>query len=200
MKMLDIKIKVMIVTMLSAAIIIPLFAQSKEQRRKAQEYKCSFSGKMLAQRGSRKTNWQWAGYSDRSKSNGQVFQYTIRLNSKTQEVFTVESYFMASMDRRTFPFAKDEIEVELRHGFTTNIVIESPMLHLRKINDSYWTGGKHQEYGAKVVGVVARLKKDNVIIKTFCSMAPWRKMAWQDDLKIEEISDHQLHRPIYYTP
>ncbi len=163
-----------------------VFAQSREQRQKANEYKCSFSGKMISQRGTTRTNWQWGAYSDKSKTRGQTFQYTLRLNSKTQEVFTVETYFMASQDRRTFPFSKDVQEIELRHGFTTNMVVCSPMLHSRKINDTYW-GGKKEEYGAKVVGVIARLKKDNVIIKTYCSMAPWKKMAWNDDIKVEEI-------------
>ena len=35
------------------------------------------------------------------------------------------------------------------------------------------------------MGVIGRLKKDGVIVKTHCSMSPWKKMAWQDEIEIK---------------
>lgn len=163
-----------------------VFAQSSEQRQKANEYKCSFSCKMVGQSG-RESKWR-SGFS-RSKTRGQSYQYSIRLNSMTQEIFTVETYFMASANRDVFAFAKDEQEIELVRGFSTNIVVCSPQL------SSHSWGGmgvvKKRNYGANVVGVIGRLKKDGVIIKTHCSMAPWRKMAWQDEIEIRELNGNK---------
>lgn len=177
----EFKNALVVVSVLMGGIV---FGQSIEQRQKADEYKCSFSCKMIGQSG--KESKRGSSGFERSKTRGISYQYSLRLNSKTQEVFTVETYFMASANRDVFPFAKDEFEVELRRGFSTNVVINSPLL------SSYSRGGmggvKKYNSGANVVGVIGRLKKDGVIIKTHCSMSPWKKMAWQDEIEIKDIT------------
>jgi hypothetical protein len=90
---------------------------------------------------------------------------------------------MASGNRDVFAFAKDQFDVELRRGFSTNVVVNSPLL----MSEEYG----RRNYGASVVGVIGRLKKDGVIIKTHCSMAPWRKMAWQDEIEIRELNSNK---------
>ena len=128
-------------TFLIAASLVLAFAhaygQNAEQRLKANEFKCSFSGKLLAQNGTRQTNWQtsWGSY-DKSKTRGQSYLYTFRLNSKTQETFQVESFFMAAKDRKTFACAKDEFDITLTRGVTTNVVVTSPLLSSREENYS----------------------------------------------------------------
>ena len=176
-------------TALIAVLSVALaYGQSAEQRLKANEFKCSFSGKMLSQNGSKHVNWRDVyGYSDVSKTRGQSYLYTFRLNSKTQETFTVESYFMASADRKTFACAKDVFDITLTRGFTTNVVVASPLLSSREVN--WGTGEYRYKCGGKIVGVIGRLKKDGVIVKTYCTMKPWEKMAWQDDIPIIKMEN-----------
>ena len=178
------------------------FGQSREQRMKANEFKCSFQGRcQAAQGGDRHTaDYGVLGYS-KTKSRSMDCFYTIRLNSKQQETFTVETIFMAKQDKRTFPFAKNEVEVTLTRGFTTNIVVTSPELTM--IKRKIMSGGgqatrcpasqfytySYSEEGSSVVGAFARLKKDGVIIKTWSSMTPWTKMAWQPTVKLTEPRD-----------
>ena len=171
-----------------ALMIASVYGQSTEQRQKASEYKCSFSGKLLSQNGSRQTNWQtsWGSY-DKSKTRGQSYLYTFRLNSKTQETFKVESYFMAAANRKTFACAKEEFDITLTRGITTNVVVSSPLLSSREEN--YSSIGYRRKEGGKIVGVIGRLKKDGVIVKTYCSMMPWAKMAWQDDITVTKLED-----------
>ena len=181
----EFKNALVVVSVLMGGIV---FGQSIEQRQKADEYKCSFSCKMIGQSGTEskskvRNRSRASGYA-RSKERGISYQYSLRLNSKTQEVFTVETYFMASANRDVFAFAKDEFEVELSRGFSTNVVVSSPLLKLEE-------RGRHS-YGASVVGVIGRLKKDGVIVKTLCSMSPWKKMAWQDEIEMKNIS-HVKH-------
>jgi hypothetical protein len=174
-QIVEFKSALVVVSVLMGGIV---FGQSIEQRQKADEYKCSFSCKMIGQSG--KENKKNTHGTRRSKTRGISYQYSLRLNSKTQEVFTVETYFMASGNRDVFAFAKDEFDVELRRGFSTNVVVSSPLL----MSEEYG----RRNYGAKVVGVIGRLKKDGVIVKTHCSMSPWKKMAWQDEIEIKDIT------------
>ena len=185
-----------------AVVVVAVHAasgQSREQRKKADEFKCSFQGRCQASKGGDRHTADYGvlGYS-KTKSRGIDCFYTIRLNSKQQETFTVETFFMAKQDKRTFPFAKDEVEVTLTRGFTTNIVVTSPELTLvkRKIMSgggqatrcpaSQFYTYSYSEEGSSVAGAFARLKKDGVIIKTWSSMTPWTNMAWQPTVKITE--------------
>lgn len=182
-QIVEFKSALVVVSVLMGGIV---FGQSIEQRQKADEYKCSFSCKMIGQSGKEKrgkVNKKNTHVTRRSKTRGISYQYSLRLNSKTQEVFTVETYFMASGNRDVFAFAKDQFDVELRRGFSTNVVVNSPLL----MSEEYG----RRNYGASVVGVIGRLKKDGVIIKTHCSMAPWRKMAWQDEIEIRELNSNK---------
>lgn len=174
--------------------------QNREQRMKANEFKCSFQGRCQAAKGGDRHTADYGvlGFS-KTKSRSIDCFYTLRLNSKQQETFTIETIFMAKQDKRTFPFAKNEVEVTLTKGFTTNIVVTSPELTMvkRKIMNgstqitcctTAYTYS-YSEEGSSVAGAFARLKKDGVIIKTWSSMAPWIKMAWQPTVKLTEPKD-----------
>ena len=174
--------------------------QSREQRLKADEFKCSFQGRCQAAKGGERhtSDYGILGFS-KTKSRSIDCFYTLRLNSKKQETFTIETIFMAKQDKKTFPFARDEVEVTLTRGFTTNIVVTSPELTMvkRKIMNgssqitcctTAYTYS-YSEEGASVAGAFARLKKDGVIIKTWSSMTPWIKLAWQPTVKLTEPKD-----------
>ena len=213
------KISVDGVTRVCVAICIILagnvmYGQSREQRAKATEFKCSFQGRcQTAKGGDRHTSdYGVLGYS-KSKSRSLDCLYTLRLNSKQTETFTVETYFMAKQDKRTFPFAKNEVEVTLTRGFTTNIDVTSPELTMvkRKIMSGSGRTGccpasgfytySYSEEGSTVAGAFARLKKDGVIIKTWCSMAPWAKMAWNPKIDIIAPKDRSKDSdPFFGTP
>ena len=190
---------------LSGGIVlcIAAFGQSREQRLKANEFKCRFEGYWLASKGSSKHTSDYGIMgSSTTKSKGLECFYTLRLNSgKSREVFTVETYFMAKQDKKTFPFAKDEVEVALRRGFTTNIVVKSPELTMttrKMLNGTVQIACctsvysyKKSETGAKVIGAIGRLKKDGVIIKT-CVMGACvggEKMAWKPSIELVEVKD-----------
>lgn len=197
---MDIQKVMVTVMMMAECAMLSASAQTREQRIKANEYKCSFSGRCLASKGGDRhtSDYGILGYS-KSKSKGLDCFYSLRLNSKTQEVFTIETVFMAKQNKKTFPFAKSEMEVTLRRGFTTNIVVTSPELTLTKrkiMNGSGQAtccpGSRFYTYtyskeGAAVVGAIGRLKKDGVIIKTYYSMAPWEKMSWQSSIDLVEL-------------
>ena len=194
--------KMAMLALIMVAGVFGAFGQSREQRMKANEFKCRFEGYWLASKNSSKHTSDYGIMgSSTTKSKGLDCFYTLRLNSKEKETFTVETYFVAKQDKKTFPFAKDEVEVTLRRGFTTNIVVKSPELTLttrRILNGrvqiacctstySY----KKSEEGAKIIGAIGRLKKDGVIIKT-CVMGPCLggdKMAWQPSIELVKVKD-----------
>lgn len=180
--------------MLTALSMVCLFAQSKEQRQKANEFKCSFSAKLLSQNGTRLEHWRTDyGSYDKSKKRGQSYQYSIRLNSSTQETFTVETYFMAANGQKTYACASNSMDIVLNRGFTTNVVVNSPLIYSRKAE--YKALGYREKEGGKIVGIIGRLKKDNVIIKTYCTMSPWNKISWEEIIPIDNgIIEEFKHR------
>lgn len=201
----EMEMKRLLMVVILMAATFTGFAQSREQRLKANEFKCSFDGRYQTAKGGDKHTADYGilGYS-KSKSRGIDCFYTLRLNSKAKETFTIETIFMAKQDKRTFPFAKDEVEVTLTKGFTTNVVVTSP--ELTKVKRKIMSGSgqitcctsaytySYSEEGSSVAGAIGRLKKDGIIIKTWCSLrsSDWTKLAWQPTIELTEPKDRSL--------
>ena len=175
--------KQMVITtaFLAVFMVSPTFAQTAEQRRFAGQNPCVFNVKMARTVGTKgntfKTNY---GSHDIVRYRSSSYSVDIKWTGKGTADFTAEFIFMASQDRITKPLYCVTNGFQLAQGISTNFIVSCPSTYHR--DTKLVAIGEREEEGAKLKGVVARLKRDGKIIKTFISNGTWAKQAWDEDL------------------
>ena len=170
------KFSVAVLTVLAALCAT---AQSREQKAKASETPCVFDVKPLSSKGAQE------GYTTRTKSKALSYRAFIRSNAKEEVAFSLEAVYMAVRDKRTLPLSRNEFFFTLAPGCATNLVFESPMLE----STEYGRGVAARNTGFKILGAIARLKRDGVVVKNYCSNYAWKKIAWNEKIDVEAESN-----------
>lgn len=117
------------------------------------------------------------GYSTTLKIS-EVYDAEIRWRGEEQSQFSIETVYMVSEDKRSFPYSSAVYYVVMPPNSTTNVVLETPEF-VRKDYD-YGSG-----YGIKLEGVIARLMKNGEVLKVYTSKndSKWKKLASEKVIK-----------------
>ncbi len=192
-------------------VIMPaiLSAQSVEQKKMQRLYPVQFDVKLVANDGYKRNleNRQLeANLGSYDKVQVKLMVYSARLRSylKRAEEFSIESIWMTN---RGIPCARDEYPITLFSGVATNIVIASPAVTSRDTHkvtitgkwvnqDGVVTGYDYKvsdsKSGTRLLGAIIRLKKNGVVIRTWCQINTWRKIAWTTDFKVTGILNAEV--------
>lgn len=111
------------------------------------------------------------GYSTTLKIS-EVYEAEIRWRGENQAQLSVETVYMVSEDKRSFPYSSAVYYVVMSPNSTTNLVLETPEF----VKKDYDYGSS---YGIKLEGIIARLMKNGEVLKSYTSKndSKWKKLA-----------------------
>lgn len=117
------------------------------------------------------------GYSTTLKIS-EVYDAEIRWRGEDSVQLSVETVYMVSEDKRSFPYSSAVYYVEMPPSSTTNLVLETPEF----VKKDYDYGSS---YGIKLEGIIARLMKNGEILKVYTSKndSKWKKLANEKVIK-----------------
>lgn len=111
------------------------------------------------------------GYSTTLKIS-EVYEAEIRWRGEDAAQLSVETVYMVSEDKRSFPYSSAVYYIEMPPNSTTNLVLETPEF----VKKDYDYGSS---YGIKLEGIIARLMKGGEVLKVYTSKndSKWKKLA-----------------------
>ena len=113
----------------------------------------------------------------------EVYQAEIRWRGEDSAQFTIETVYMVSENKRSFPYSTAVYYVTMSPNSTTNVTLETPEF----VKKDYAYGSS---YGVKFDGIIARLMKNGEILKVFTSKndSNWKKLAAEKVIKTKGSS------------
>ena len=177
-----------VLSALCALFVLCGNAQTKEQREKRAKYPVNFEVRHFNSSGNKENNYKtWWGSYDKTQSIQRSYKAQLKSRLAEPEDFSIEAIYIVVENKRTFPYSKEEIAFTLQPGVTTNIVFSSPEVKNTDVN--YELAGYRRKSGSVLNGVIARLKKDGVIIDTWMSNRSYSKWAWQPEVEVKVEKD-----------
>ena len=210
------KIRFGLAVLLVSSTTTTAWPQSAIQRRMAQEYPIMLTATFKGNAGQKTVNHQVGGIEQRlgakDKVRTKVMNYDVRVTSNAKkgvERFSFEAITMARIGKKEFPCHMESFPIALMAKSGTNIMVRSAAATSRDVvkvditgvretynvrtgetlNRSYdYNKSAHKE-GAVIKGMIFRVKKNGVIIRTWCSdpSAAWKEIAWKQDVETAEV-------------
>ena len=123
------------------------------------------------------------GYSTTLKIS-EIYDAEIRWRGEDSVQLSVETVYMVSEDKRSFPYSSAVYYIEMPPSSTTNLVLETPEF----VKKDYDYGSS---YGIKLEGIIARLMKNGEVLKVYTSKndSKWKKLANEKVIKTKGVTN-----------
>lgn len=169
---------------LSIAMILGslVFAQSAEQRAIAKEVPLQLRVKEVKATlpPSAKSNTAKKSTKEKVKVKKMAWQATISGGSTnlTRKI-ELKAYYVGQQEGELDFLKTDTKPIEFESSGKAQILLESPVTKLVKTDKG--------SSGDRIDGLIAQLLVDGTVIRTFASKPVWAKVAWQTELKSEDL-------------